>query len=325
MGAFHRREPTMGYAILRTQKLKSGIAVRRSLTHAFREQETPNADQSRTPDNTHIGAGSVDQALERFNERLPDKVRKNAVLAVEYLITASPEDMKGKTREEQDAYFRDGLDWLKRRHGAENVIYAGIHRDETTPHLYAYVVPIDRQGKLNCRSFLGGAQALSAMQTEFAQEVGRDHGLKRGIEGSKARHTSIQQYYARVQEATPKTPSIDVPEAKLLEGKDTYGYRVAKSVLEQMGPEVNSLRAKAAHADLAKQQAAAAEKSRQGAEYRAAQSERLLQLEREKGKERQAKLDQIRLVVANGGERLAQFQVELRKALDKVKDKSRSR
>lgn len=205
----------MGFAVLRTQKLKSGIAVRRSLAHAFRERETPNADASRTPENTHIGAADVDTALERFNARLPDKVRKNAVLAVEYLITASPEDMRGKSREEQDAYFRDGLDWLKRRHGAENVVYAGIHRDETTPHMYAYVVPLDRQGKLNCRSFLGGAQALSQMQTEFAQEVGQQHGLQRGIEGSKARHTSIQQYYSRVNQAFEQLPEVKTPAPKL--------------------------------------------------------------------------------------------------------------
>lgn len=315
----------MGYAILRTQKLKSGIAVRRSMKHAFREQDTPNADPGRTPDNTHIGAKSVDEALQRFNARLPEKVRKNAVLAVEYLITASPEDMKGKTRAEQDAYFRDGLEWLKRRHGVENIVYAGVHRDETTPHMYAYVVPLDRQGKLNCRSFLGGAQALSEMQTKFAREVGKQHGLERGVEGSKARHTSIQQYYARVHAATPKTPDIDVPEAKLLEGKEAYGRRVAQSVLDQIGPEVKSLQAKAAHADLAKQQAAAAEAGRRDAELRFAQREKLLQLEREKVKEQQTKYDQIRILVANGGERLALFQAELRKKLDQVKDRGRDR
>jgi hypothetical protein len=200
----------MGYAILRTQKLKSGIAVRRSLTHAFRERETPNADASRTPDNTHIGAADVDEALAKFNERLAtqDKVRKNAVLAVEYLITASPEDMHGKTRQEQDAYFRDALKFVEDKHGKANVVYAGIHRDEQTPHMYAYVVPIDQRGKLNCRSFLGGAKALNQMQTEFAQEVGQQHGLQRGIEGSKARHVSVQQYYSRVNKAFEPLPEV---------------------------------------------------------------------------------------------------------------------
>lgn len=198
----------MGYAILRTQKLKSGQAVRRSLTHAFREQETPNADPERTPENSHIGAENVQEALERFNARLPDKVRKNAVLCIEYLITASPEDLHGKTRQEQDAYFRDALKWLQAKHGAENVVYVGVHRDETTPHLYAYIVPIDDKGRLNCRKFLGGAAALSEMQTDFAEKVGVFHNLKRGIEGSKAKHTTLKRYYARVNAPVESLPQV---------------------------------------------------------------------------------------------------------------------
>jgi hypothetical protein len=244
----------MGFAVLRTQKLKSGIAVRRSLAHAFRERETPNADASRTPDNTHIGAADVDTALERFNARLPDKVRKNAVLAVEYLITASPEDMRGKSREEQDAYFRDGLDWLKRRHGAENVVYAGIHRDETTPHMYAYVVPLDRQGKLNCRSFLGGAQELSEMQTEFAQEVGQQHGLQRGIEGSKARHTSIQQYYSRVNQAFEQLPEVKTPAPKLRPEPEKPGLLAGSAAKEAYRVDHAAWQREQAAAQIQKQQ-----------------------------------------------------------------------
>lgn len=190
----------MRYAILRTQKLKSGAAVRRSLLHAFREQETPNADPERAGDNTHIGATSAIDALDRFNSRLATqpKIRKNAVLAIEYLVTASPEYLHSKTREQQDAYFRDALTWLRKRHGEANVVCAGIHRDETTPHMYAYVVPLDNRGKLNCRSFLGGAEALRAMQTGFAEQVAFRHGLERGMEGSRARHQSINRFYGRL-------------------------------------------------------------------------------------------------------------------------------
>ena len=193
----------MAFAILRTQKLKAAVAVRRSLKHAFRAQDTPNADPTRLGENSHLGANSVDEAMKAFQNRLPEKIRKNGVLAIEYLITGSPDGMNNKSRRDQDAYFTDALAWLKDRHGAENLIYAGIHRDETTPHLYAYVVPIDPQGKLNCRHFLGGAKALSQMQTDFAERVGQRHGLQRGIEGSKARHTTVRQYYAALQQETP--------------------------------------------------------------------------------------------------------------------------
>lgn len=224
----------MGYAILRTQKLKSVIAINRSLAHAFREQETPNADPSRTPENTHIGAVDAEQALANLNERLAtqDKVRKNAVLAIEYLIGASPEDLHGKSQQEQDAYFRDGLEWLKGRHGAENVIYAGIHRDEQTPHMYAYVVPIDQRGKLNCRAYLGGAKALNQMQTEFALQVGQQHGLQRGIEGSKARHVTVQQYYSRVKKAFEPLPKIKTIPPKLRPEPEKLGLFAASDSKE---------------------------------------------------------------------------------------------
>jgi hypothetical protein len=190
----------MGYAILRTQKLKSEVAVHRSMKHAFRAQETPNADASRRSDNTHIGAHSVAEGMAAFREALPEKRRKDAVLAIEYLVTASPEAMQGKTRQQQDAYFADALAWLRQRHGAGNVVYAGIHRDEQTPHMYAYVVPKDPDtGRLNCRRWLGGAKALSTMQTDFAQRVGQAHQLERGIEGSKARHSRVQRFYGALE------------------------------------------------------------------------------------------------------------------------------
>jgi hypothetical protein len=193
------RVNSMGYAILRTQKLKSKQEVRRSLKHSFRAQETPNADPMRTPENTHIGAKNTLDAMQKIEACLPSKIRKNGVWAIEYLITASPEDMQGKTRAQQDAYFTDARQWLEDRHSAENVVYAGIHRDETTPHMYAYVVPIDGKGNLNCRAFLGGAKALSKMQTDFADRVGKKHALQRGIEGSKARHSKVRQFYADLE------------------------------------------------------------------------------------------------------------------------------
>ena len=85
----------MKYAILRTQKLKATGAVWRSLKHAFREQPTPNADPDKAAKNEHVGATSAAEAMEKVRARLPEKRRKDAVLAIEYLITASPEAMQG--------------------------------------------------------------------------------------------------------------------------------------------------------------------------------------------------------------------------------------
>ncbi len=239
----------MGYSILRTQKLKDKGSVRRSLKHAFREQDTPNADASRKEYNIHIGAKSADEAMQKFNARLPDKVRKNAVLAIEYLITGSPEVVNFMTESAHNRFFNTSLDWLKARHGAENIIYAGIHRDEHTPHMYAYVVPIDERGKLNCRAFLGGRHALSEMQTDFAENVGKTFGLLRGVKGSKATHQRVSQFYGQINQFDP---TVEVPHERQIvkrgllrneyESDFEFSERVSSSVLKQLEPTIEKSR-----------------------------------------------------------------------------------
>ncbi|MGZ0786255.1 plasmid recombination protein [Pseudomonas saponiphila] len=84
----------MSYAILRTKKLKSIGAVARSARHTFREQPTPNADPAQLSRNRTVGAQGSDSLLQVMKGRLPDKRRRDAVLCIEYLITASPEVFK---------------------------------------------------------------------------------------------------------------------------------------------------------------------------------------------------------------------------------------
>lgn len=245
----------MSYAILRTAKLKSMGEIGGSLAHTFRTRDTPNADPHRAELNEHGNGDCPESVKAALKARLPEKRRSDAVLCVEYFIGASPEHFAQGN--DGSAYFADAVEWLKARHGPENVVATAIHRDETSPHLVAYVVPLDDQGKLNAKAFLGGKAKLSAMQTEFAHEVGRRHGLERGLEGSKAKHTTIRDYYARVGSATVKTSTVDVPDPRLSERLNprAYGERVAQAVLEQLGPELKVLRAKAAEADAAKREA----------------------------------------------------------------------
>ena len=47
----------MAYAIMRAKKLANMGSVAASMQHCYRERETHNADQERTPDNQHLGFG----------------------------------------------------------------------------------------------------------------------------------------------------------------------------------------------------------------------------------------------------------------------------
>jgi len=226
----------MAYAILRTSKLKSFGEIGGSLSHTFRTRETPNADQARAHLNENSGPETPEAIQQAIKDRLPEKRRSDAVLCIEYLITASPEHFQ---RDDGRQYFEDAKRWLVERHGAENIVSTHVHRDETTPHLVAYVVPL-KDGKLNAKHFLGGKVALREMQTEFAQQVGLKHGLERGVEGSKANHQTIQEYYQRANLAEVATRKIDFPkerEKKGFVGKESdaeFSERVARDVMHQM-------------------------------------------------------------------------------------------
>lgn len=223
----------MSYAILRVAKLKSLGEIGGSLAHTFRERPTPNAAPERTHANEHWGAATGAEALAAIRNLLPEKRRSDAVLCIEYFVGRSP-----AWRGDDDRYFAQAVDWLAERHGRENVVSAHVHRDETTPHLVAYVVPLDG-GRLNAKKWLGGRAVLSAMQTDFWQNVARRHGLMRGEEGSVAHHQSVKQYYARVQRAE-RIVRVDYPTERQVtglltrEGDPEFAHRVARTVHDQM-------------------------------------------------------------------------------------------
>jgi hypothetical protein len=200
----------MNYALIRTAKLKTMGNIAASGQHNFRERETPNADPSRTALNTTTGAESSEKLVEAVKDRLATvkTVRKNAVLVLEYFVGASPEWFAEQTPKARKAYFDDAEKWLKERHGAENVVCITRQYDESTPHIAAYVVPIDPKGRLNASHWQDGRQKMHALQTDFAKDVGKQHGLERGIEGSKADHVPIKQYYELVNQPFEELPVV---------------------------------------------------------------------------------------------------------------------
>lgn len=184
------------YAILRVKKIKEMGNMAASLQHTFRERETPNADSDRFQDNTVLlGADNSAGVIEAWRDRAPEKVRSNAVHGLEYFVGGSPARMNAMSREEQDAYFGDALDWIKQERGADNVLSAMIHRDETTPHMSVMAIPLDEKERLNARAIVGNRGKLSQMQTDFATQVSERHGLARGVKGSTARHERVKRVY----------------------------------------------------------------------------------------------------------------------------------
>jgi hypothetical protein len=213
------------FAIMRAKKLKGMGSVASSLGHCFRERETLNADSELTPKNQHLKIGkeelaidSTDKAMGRLRDRLPEKRRKDAVLAVEYMMTASPEWWETADKKQRQEFFSESLGWLVDKYGAGNIVAFSIHNDEKTPHASAYVVPRTQDGRLSAKEFIGNRTKMSDDQTSYAAKV--EHlGLERGIKNSGATHTRIQAHYGAIAR-TPRSLKAFKPstvEPKVLE------------------------------------------------------------------------------------------------------------
>lgn len=300
------------FAIMRSAKLKGMGAVAASLGHAYRERETPNAEEERTPDNEQLVSGSVNEAMGKLRANLPEKRRKDAVLAVEYVMTASPEWWQQASQEQQKAFVKQSMDWLKAQYGEKNVIAAVVHNDETSPHVSAFVTPITKDGRLSAKEFIGNRAKMKRDQTTFADAV-KDLGLERGLEGSRARHTSIRQYYARVNAKTPEIGSLELPRGRPFEGYKHYGARVVESIRKEANPVINALAAKADSFEAAKRQAesatAAAETHRKALK---AASNDVLKL-RYLVKDKTEKGLELLKIIERGGAKLEGLQTKLRR------------
>lgn len=212
----------MGYAVLHLEKASgtdSGMSA-----HIERTIKPKNADPSRTHLNRELirfpdGVQSRTEAIQHRLDtaKLKRKIGKNQVRAIRALLTGSPEDMKRIQAEGRlDEWCNDNLKWLRATFGGENVVSAVLHMDETTPHIHATLIPIvtgerrkakaeqpdgkrkykkkDSTANRLCADDVMTRVNLKAYQDNYAQSM-QGYGLKRGIEGSEARHITTSQYY----------------------------------------------------------------------------------------------------------------------------------
>ena len=188
----------MGYGICRVQKVKAA-AVGSMQYHNDRlpgEHSNPNIDHSKRGDNAEfIKHGSyrveVNDRIER-NRKSDRKVRKDAVVLVEGVMTASPEFFEGKSRDEVMAFFRDGLDFVKSEVGEGNMVHFTVHMDESTPHAHFGFTPI-KDGTLSWKNYFDGRDALRGWQDRFFEKVSKPWGLERGEKDTGRTHKDAAQ------------------------------------------------------------------------------------------------------------------------------------
>ena len=116
---------------LRFQKRKAG-SVAACERHNERKKEAyksnPDIDIQRSKDNYHLVAPpkyTYKKEINRMVREAGCKVRRDSVMMVETLITASPEFMNSLPPAEQKEYFAMALDFISERVGRQNILSAG--------------------------------------------------------------------------------------------------------------------------------------------------------------------------------------------------------
>lgn len=253
------------FCIMRIKKLHSNSNVGGAISHHLRTRETDNADPELMKNNWFFPNdyptdqnGKTDKsvnadlqfrkdqqqkAMAMYKKRLPEKVRKNGVRAVEFMMTVSPEVMQRKDFN-ATKYLNACSNWAREKFGKENVFFIAYHRDETTPHVSLLLTPIDENGKLNARKFFGGRDKMSALQDDFYNSVGKDFGLDRGIKGSKAKHQTIKSYYEKQNQKDQELEKLaedisqNLPQKKFGQSADSYQQEKEKFIQEKLKPVV---------------------------------------------------------------------------------------
>jgi len=190
--------------------MKSHAQVVAMSRHHTRSKQTLNASGA-SPSVLHLSSGK--DPAEAVRSMMPEKVRKNAVVAVEMLLTASPEYFRPDaasagvySKSRLDAFKVSCLKWLRNRFG-EQLASVTLHTDEVTPHIHVALVPLI-SGRLNARGLFGGREKLRELQDSFADAL-RGLGLERGIRGSSAKHQRVQQFYGRINRV--ERPALGLP------------------------------------------------------------------------------------------------------------------
>jgi hypothetical protein len=243
-----------GFAIFRAEgKYKAGGALRgkhsRNLTDLAKSVDhiqrtgTPVLNAV-TPYDSRNVAGNFD-LMAGIESCLPEKRKKDAVLAVEIILTTSPESLRFN---DDKAAALDPAKVLKFENAAQKFIkrwgacaHLRAHYDETTPHYQGYIVPNEGfvpGAPLNAKKMLG-PDVMERYQTEWAeflQAEGLD--VKRGQPGSMAEHEPIADYYARVNTLAPVPPAL-LPKPP--------APTTAEKIKEASGVETDRLKAQKLH------------------------------------------------------------------------------
>jgi len=174
----------MAFGIIRVRNLHMAD-LPKAQKHNNREYAPEELPKNIHPDgyfsHTTGASTTIEDAVMKRIEGVP--IRKNSVVAIEYVCAISAESMK-KMEEDysQTTILQFCKKFVEQKHGEENIVSYSIHFDESNPHVHVIAVPLEEkkikwkntkgQGekiekRLCARDFTGDKDKLRQLQTDY--------------------------------------------------------------------------------------------------------------------------------------------------------------
>lgn len=206
----------MGYAILRIEP-RTVSGAHRMLRHALREDVPPNAIEGAPAPSPLGGHATAREGMQQVRAAIQEakdakKWQKSVKPVLDVLVTFSRDDLERLSLEQQNAYFADALKFVGASFGgAQNVLTACVHRDESTAHMQVLVLAQHADKRLSSSRYMGNRTQLSELQDDFHSLVGSKYGLMRGQKRSGAKHVPVRALYGAMNAGAEPPTFREVP------------------------------------------------------------------------------------------------------------------
>ncbi len=191
----------MSMIVARMQKMKAEnlVGIGNHNQRKTKNHSNPDIDTSISKLNYDLvdSTQNYKTDIENFineNKSTTRAVRKDAVLINEWIITSDRKFFENLSDEDTKKFFITAKEYFAENFGEENIRYATVHLDETTPHMHMGIVPFDEDKKLSAKRVFN-RQALRNVQEDlpkFLQEKGFE--IKRGLEGSDRKNLTVPEF-----------------------------------------------------------------------------------------------------------------------------------
>lgn len=231
------------FAIMHIEKYKTKVAMTKSYNHNYRRLacRTKRIDGMDNFANVDLDRIYLDKELvssysgqdyaivwqKRFDSMAyynNHTFRKDGVRALDIILSMSSEMID---KVDISSWANENVKWLQATFGSDNVLSAMLHLDELTPHIHAFVLPVQDK-RLCAKAVLGGPAKMRSMQTSYAKSMEK-FGLERGITGTHVKHEKLKRMHGEIGkslEQAEKAVIVQRNKLGMIESAEAYALRI---------------------------------------------------------------------------------------------------